>query len=309
MKDPTQDSRLRGNVLITGANGQLGKCFQKLASNYAGFNFLFTTSSELDIASAESINENFNNKIDYCINCAAYTNVEKAESEAEKAFSINAEAVKNLAETCKECNVVLIHFSTDYVFDGKKNEPYSEGDQTNPINVYGASKLKGEEYIQKILDEYFIFRTSWLYSEFGHNFYKTILKKSKEKGAELKITTEQTGTPTNANDLAEAVLKTIAGGNKNYGLYHYANMGETTWHGFARTILEKAGKLNSVNLQASNEYKTIAPRPEYSVLSKLKSTVELKLNIPFWEESLKRLMLEVGSRVSGVGSRKPEDRG
>lgn len=289
-------------ILVTGANGQLGKCFQKKATGYNGFNFLFASSTELDITSPKEIHSCFKqNKIDHCINCAAYTNVEKAESQPKKAFLVNAEAVKNLAETCKEHKVVLIHFSTDYVFDGDKKEPYSEEDKTNPLNIYGASKLAGEKYIQEILDEYFIFRTSWLYSEFGHNFYKTILKKQGEASAEataskgetetvLKITDEQTGTPTNANDLADTVLKTIAGENRNYGLYHYANLGETTWYGFAKAILESAGKLNSVNLQASNEYKTIAPRPEYSVLSKYKSTVKLKLNIPFWEESLKGLM-------------------
>lgn len=290
-------------ILVTGANGQLGKCFQKQAVDYSGFNFLFASSTELDITSKEKINSFFKEqKIDYCINCAAYTNVEKAESEPEKAFLVNAEAVKKLVEICKEHEVVLFHFSTDYVFDGTKDEPYSEEDKTNPLNVYGASKLKGEKYIQEILDNYFIFRTSWLYSEFGHNFYKTILKKTEtfakatasegEKDVVLKITEEQTGTPTNANDLASAVLKTIARGNRNYGLYHYANLGETTWYGFAKAILENSGKLNNVNLQASNAYKTIAPRPEHSVLSKHKSTVKLKLNIPFWEESLKRLMNE-----------------
>src|SRR5690606_34649130 len=184
------------NILVTGTNGQLGKCFQKEASNYSGFHFLYTTPEELDITSEENLNVYFDtHKIDVCINCAAYTNVEKAESEPEKAFAVNAEAVKILAEICKFHQVILFHFSTDYVFDGKKNEAYSEEDSPNAINVYGGSKLKGEKYIQDFLERYFIFRTSWLYSEFGHNFYKTILSKSEEAGVQLKITDQQTGTP------------------------------------------------------------------------------------------------------------------
>lgn len=281
------------NILVTGTNGQLGKCFQKEASNYSGFHFLYTTPEELDITSEENLNVYFDtHKIDVCINCAAYTNVERAESEPEKAFAVNAEAVKILAEICKFHQVILFHFSTDYVFDGKKNEAYSEEDSPNPINVYGASKLKGEKYIQHILERYFIFRTSWLYSEFGHNFYKTILSKSEEAGVQLKITDQQTGTPTNANDLAKAVLKTISLENKNYGLYHYSNMGKTTWYGFAKAILDFTGKSNTVNLQASDAYKTVAKRPENSLLSKFKSTVQLQLNIPYWEESLKKLISE-----------------
>lgn len=281
------------NILVTGTNGQLGKCFQKEASNYSGFHLLYTTPEELDITSEENLNVYFDtHKIDVCINCAAYTNVEKAESEPEKAFAVNAEAVKILAEICKFHQVILFHFSTDYVFDGKKNEAYSEEDSPNPINVYGASKLKGEKYIQDILERYFIFRTSWLYSEFGHNFYKTILSKSEEAGVQLKITDQQTGTPTNANDLAKAVLKTISLENKNYGLYHYSNMGKTTWYGFAKAILDFTGKSNTVNLQASDAYKTVAKRPENSLLSKFKSTVQLQLNIPYWEESLKKLISE-----------------
>ncbi len=280
-------------ILVTGTNGQLGKCFQKEASNYSGFHFLYTTPEELDITSEENLNVYFDtHKIDVCINCAAYTNVERAESEPEKAFAVNAEAVKILAEICKFHQVILFHFSTDYVFDGKKNEAYSEEDSPNPINVYGASKLKGEKYIQDILERYFIFRTSWLYSEFGHNFYKTILSKSEEAGVQLKITDQQTGTPTNANDLAKAVLKTISLENKNYGLYHYSNMGKTTWYGFAKAILDFTGKSNTVNLQASDAYKTVAKRPENSLLSKFKSTVQLQLNIPYWEESLKKLISE-----------------
>lgn len=169
-------------VLVTGASGQLGKCLQELAQNENSLDWLFFDSSEIDITSEEDLDQCFKSKcIDFCINCAAYTNVEKAESEKEKAFLINAEAVKSLASTCKRNGSVLIHISTDYVFDGIAVMPYSEEDHPRPINVYGASKLKGEEYIQKILQEFFIIRTSWLYSDYGHNFYKTVRKKLRKE--------------------------------------------------------------------------------------------------------------------------------
>jgi len=276
-------------VLVTGASGQLGKCLQKLAGNEDAIDWLFMDSSEIDITSNCDIHACFNSKqIDFCINCAAYTNVEKAESEKEKAFLINAEAVKNLATMCKEKRTVLIHISTDYVFDGKADQPYSETDITNPLNVYGSSKLKGEAYIQDILQEYFIFRTSWLYSEFGHNFFKTILNKADE-GAQFNITTAQKGTPTNAKDLAELILKLIKEENNDFGLYHFSNSGETTWYGFAEAILKSSGNIDKIQLNKDNSYKTIAERPEYSVLSKNKLVENLGFTPKPWEESLREL--------------------
>src|SRR5690606_5979781 len=226
-------------ILVTGANGQLGRCIKDAATDFPDLEFLFVSKEELDIENANLLKEYFTkNLFDYCINTAAYTNVEKAEGEAEKAFAINAEAVKNLALTCKENDVVLLHISTDYVFDGKKKSTYVETDITNPINVYGASKLKGEQYIQEIGNKFYIFRTSWLYSQYGHNFLKTILKYSQE-GKPLTITTEQTGTPTNANDLARMILQVIEQDKADYGVYHYSNAGETTWYGFAAEILRQ----------------------------------------------------------------------
>ncbi len=202
------------NVLVTGASGQLGQCIKRLSVRYQEFNFTFTTSEELDISLFGVLGPYFaKHKFDYCINCAAYTNVEQAEKEQEKAFLINAEAVKNLAEVCDDNNCTLIHFSTDYVFDGKATRPYREEDQTGPINVYGASKLLGEQYIQEHMDKYFIFRTSWLYSDIGHNFFNTICRKAKA-GEELNITTTQTGTPTNAYDLGGFVLELLASESK-----------------------------------------------------------------------------------------------
>ncbi|MBO2543522.1 dTDP-4-dehydrorhamnose reductase [Salegentibacter sp. BDJ18] len=279
------------NILVTGANGQLGACFKKISGNYPDFNFVFKSSSEADITNKSKLQKLFaEGNFDWVINCAAYTNVEKAESEEEKAFKINAEAAKHLAELCNENQAKLVHFSTDYVFDGKAEKPYIETDKTNPINVYGASKLKGEQLIAEVLKEHFILRTSWLYSEFGHNFYKTILRKIDEK-AELNITTSQTGTPTNANDLAKFVLEIIASENKDFGLYHFSNIGEATWYSFAKAILEFTGNSEEIRLNESNNFKTIATRPEYSVLDKTKVQEKFHKKIPEWKMSLKSLIL------------------
>lgn len=277
-------------ILITGAKGQLGKCLQDISKEYPEFQFVFTSKKELNIQNESAIEEIFNqNQFTHCINCAAYTNVEQAEKKAEKAFDINAEAVNNLAKICKKFDVILLHISTDYVFDGQKSTPYVETDQTNPMNVYGASKLKGEEYLQDIWKKHFIFRTSWLYSQYGNNFYKTILRYANE-GKPLTITTEQTGTPTNANDLAEALLQTIAQDNRNFGVYHFSNQGETTWYGFAKTILEESNKLNTTNLAKTNHYRTFARRPVFSVLNNTKAIANLKVQQKDWQKSLQLLI-------------------
>lgn len=279
-------------VLVTGASGQLGKCLQELAEVETSLDWHFFDSSEIDITSEEDLDQCFKSKrIDYCINCAAYTNVEKAESETEKAYQINAEALKFLSLTCKKNRTVLIHISTDYVFDGRAVMPYTEEDHANPINVYGASKLKGEEYIQKILHEYFIIRTSWLYSDYGHNFYKTILKKATE-GAVLNITTAQTGTPTNAHHLAIFILKIVLDKNKEYGIYNFSNSGETTWYGFAYEILKHSGNLDKVTLKKDNSYITVAPRPEYSVLDKDKLFRNFQILPASWQDALQELLIK-----------------
>ncbi|MFV8225328.1 dTDP-4-dehydrorhamnose reductase [Christiangramia aquimixticola] len=279
-------------ILVTGSNGQLGQCFRKYSSQYPEFEFLFCSSKELDITKEEVVRSYFEKQqIDICINTAAYTNVEQAENEKEKAFLVNAEAAGILAGTCKEYRTELVHISTDYVFDGRSKSSYSETDEVNPINVYGASKLKGEENIQKTLDKYFIFRTSWLYSEFGHNFFNTIRKKAKEN-AELNITTSQLGTPTNANDLAKYVLKLLKNGSKAYGLYHFSNLGEATWFDFAQEIILGIGKIDDVNLKKTGFYKTLAVRPENSVLSKEKVQNHFG-PVPEWKESLNKLITEL----------------
>ncbi|WP_035091177.1 dTDP-4-dehydrorhamnose reductase [Aquimarina macrocephali] len=277
-------------ILVTGSKGQLGQCIEKIKNSYFGLDLCFVSSKELDITKKEEVLRFFKDKsFNFVINCAAYTNVEQAEKEPKKAFLVNSDGVQNLAQTCKEQDATLIHISTDYVFDGAKETPYTEEDITNPINEYGKSKLAGEQQIQQILEKYFIIRTSWLYSEFGHNFFKTILKKSKTE-KELTIITSETGTPTNANDLANFILDLIANHNQEYGLFHYSNLGDATWYDFAKEILRLSGKLENVILKKTDNYPTFAQRPIYSVLNKEKCITSFNLNIINWKESLKRVL-------------------
>lgn len=253
-------------VLVTGANGQLGQSIQNIASDYPEIDFVFKSSKDMDITNVQEVIEVFENgRYRYCVNCAAYTNVERAESEQEKAFFINAEGVRNIVESCLKNNITLVHISTDYVFDGEKKEPYTINDTPNPINVYGASKLKGEEYIKKILERYFIVRTSWLYSEFGHNFYKTILRKAKA-GEPLQITDEQTGCPTHAGNLGKFILNLIDTGNSDYGSHHFTDGEVMTWYGFAKKILRENDLENKVQLKKAENYSTFVKRPKNSVL-------------------------------------------
>ena len=278
-------------VLVTGAKGQLGRCIKDTATNFPELEFLFVSREDLDIENEAAITEVFTkNNIDYCINAAAYTNVEKAESESEKAFQINAEGVKKLATICNQRGTTLIQISTDYVFDGKKTTPYTEEDETNPINVYGASKLKGEQYVQEICNNYFIIRTSWLYSQYGHNFYNSILKFAKE-GRDLKITTEQTGTPTNANDLAISILQIINSKSNKYGIYNVSNTGEATWYDFAKEILTSTHQINSTNLAKTDYYRTFAARPKFSVLDTKKYRTTFNKLIIDWTSSLRHLII------------------
>lgn len=274
------------NILVTGANGQLGKCLHDLSRNMLHAHFVFAGKELLDLGDLESIEAFFKKQhFDYCINAGAYTNVEKAESESDLAYQINAEGVKYLAEQCALHQTVLIHVSTDYVFDGLKTLPYTEEDPVAPLNVYGASKRKGEVYIQEKCRAYFIFRTSWLYSQYGHNFLRSILKFADEK-RDLKITTAQIGTPTNANDLAGAILHVIASGSMNYGLYHFSNEGKATWYEFAEEILRQTQRLEEVKLAETDYYPTFATRPQYSVLSKKKFLESFDYPLVPWKLAL-----------------------
>lgn len=274
-------------VLITGSGGQLGRCFKKKAQKFPEIEFTFATSQDLDLSQFAVVGAYLRqNEFDFCINCAAYTNVEQAEREQEMAYLVNAESVKNLAEACEDSEIKLIHFSTDYVFDGNQSTPYTETDPTEPLNVYGASKLLGEQYIQEQTNRYLIFRTSWLYSDIGKNFFNTIRTKA-EAGETLNITTSQLGSPTNAYDLAEFVLKIVSRNTNDYGIYHYSNLGEATWFDFAKEILRLMN--SNTPLNESNDFQTLAERPKYSVLSKNKALDTFNLPIPEWQESLKQL--------------------
>ena len=276
------------NVLVTGSNGQLGSCIKELALNHSNINFIYTDYLELDICNLDKVYAFFESQKDihYCINCAAYTAVDKAESDVEKAFEINALGPKNLALACFKNSTTLIHVSTDFVFDGKHSMPYTEIDEPNPISVYGKSKLKGEEEITCIFNKFFIIRTSWLYSEYCQNFLITMLRLSKER-KELSIVADQIGTPTYAKDLAKVILKIVKGNNKNYGTYHYSNEGISSWYDFAKAIFDIQNSAVKVHPIKTEAYPTPAKRPLFSVLNKTKIKSKLGISVPYWRDSLR----------------------
>lgn len=275
-------------VLVTGASGQLGQAIQFISDKYADIDFKFCSSSDLDITSLENCQLVFTKyKPDFCINAAAYTAVDKAESEPEKSNLINVVGAKNLAAVCKEFSTVLLHVSTDFIFDGTKKTPYLETDLPNPTGVYGQTKLDGEKAIQETFDNYFIIRTSWVYSQFGANFMKTMLRLASERDS-LSVVNDQIGTPTNAVDLAKALLEIIKSNNNSFGIYNFSNEGQCSWYDFAKKIFE----INniSINLQAipSTSFPTPAKRPAYSVLDKSKIKDVFGFEVNNWEESLKK---------------------
>jgi dTDP-4-dehydrorhamnose reductase len=278
------------SVLITGANGQLGQCLQELSVLHPAIHFVFVAFKDLDITNKNSVESVFkNNNFNYCINCAAYTAVDKAESEVEAAEKVNVLGVQYLAEACKMYSTKLIHISTDFVFDGNSSIPYTENQATAPVSVYGKTKLEGENAIQAILEGFFVLRTSWLYSEYGNNFVKTMLRLSKER-TELGVISDQIGSPTYAKDLARVILKIIETDTTKYGVYHYSNEGVASWYDFAKAIFEISNTAITVNSIPTSSYPTPAKRPNYSVLniSKLKSN--LKVEIPYWRDSLKEVL-------------------
>ena len=274
-------------VLVTGANGQLGQAIQFVAANYPNIHFVFCSSSDLDITNKENCEFIFNKeKPDFCINAAAYTAVDKAESDPEQAHLINCIGAKNLAEICKEFNAKLIHVSTDFVFDGSKNAPYNETDLTNPKGVYGQTKLEGEIAIQEVFKAYFIIRTSWVYSQFGNNFMKTMLRLASERTS-LSVVNDQIGSPTNAVDLANAILKIVESKTNNqFGIYNFSNEGQCSWFNFAKKIFE----INQVKIEVTpiptTQFPTPAERPKYSVLDKTKIKTTFGIDIKPWEQSL-----------------------
>lgn len=281
-------------VLVTGANGQLGQALQSISGNYPEIDFVFCSSSDLDITKKESCEAVFiKYKPNYCLNAAAYTAVDKAESEPEKAQLINVIGARNLAEACKEYDIILIHISTDFVFDGTNKTSYKEEDTPNPTGVYGLTKLQGEKAIQETFDNYFIIRTSWVYSQFANNFMKTMLRLASERDS-LSVVNDQIGTPTNAVDLAEALISIITQtyslqptAYNLFGIYNFSNEGQCSWYDFAKVIFE----INSIKINLSaiptTSFPTPAKRPAFSVLDKTKIKKVFQVEIKDWKESLK----------------------
>jgi dTDP-4-dehydrorhamnose reductase len=281
-------------ILVTGANGQLGSEIQQLAGKYTALEFLYTDVDTLDITEYNEIKNLFQKElVDYIINCAAYTNVDRAEEDYENAVRINVDAVSNLRRASEEFGCKIIHISTDYVFDScKQNVPFKEQDKTFAESAYGSTKLRGELSLQQF-DNYMIIRTSWLYSSFGNNFVKTMLRLGKERD-ELGVIFDQVGTPTYARDLAYAVLEIISYSEKNNnfktGIYHYSNEGVCSWYDFATEIMRIANLNCKVKPIETKDYPLPAKRPPYSVMNKGKIKTEFGLEIPHWVESLKECM-------------------
>jgi len=274
-------------TVVFGASGQLGQCLKRVSEerNIAGI--VFPAEDQANILDTEKLRTVFEqHKPDYCINCAAYTAVDKAEDELELARKINKDGAENLARLCGEFGTTLIHISTDFVFAGTGNEPLSETDEAAPISVYGLTKLEGEQVIPPHTERYFILRTSWLYSEYANNFVKTMLKLGRER-EELRIIWDQIGSPTYAIDLAGCILTIIEDQNQQYGIYHYSNEGVASWYDFATAIFELSNTpVRTVPIRTA-EYPTKATRPAFSVMDKTKAKTNLGVAIPHWRESLK----------------------
>lgn len=278
-------------VMVTGAYGQLGSSLSELSAQFSGLQLILTDFDSLDITDRDSVVGYIeSNRPDFLVNCAAYTAVDKAETDMESAFRLNALGPENLAIACRQIGARLIHVSTDYVFDGKNNRPYSEEDLPNPQGVYGSTKLEGEKLVMKQLPESVIIRTSWLYSSYGHNFVKTMIRLGSEKDS-LNVVYDQTGTPTYAGDLALTILKVISHSAKSpdywkSGIYHYSNLGVCSWYDFAVEIHKMAGISCRVTPVLSAAFQTVAKRPSYSVLDKSKIQTVYGIEIPYWRDSL-----------------------
>jgi dTDP-4-dehydrorhamnose reductase len=282
-------------VLVTGSKGQLGNEIQVLAPAYPQFNFIFTDVEELDICKREVVDGFFSeNKIDFLINCAAYTAVDKAEDDEEKCYQINKDAVGYLGEASARHGVKMLHVSTDYVFDGKSYIPYTEDAPVSPATVYGRSKAEGEQRLVSVLQSAVIVRTSWLYSSFGNNFVKTMLKLGRER-KRLQVVFDQVGTPTYAADLADALLQIISAAELVPGIYHFSNEGVCSWYDFTLAIFKSAKIACDVLPIESREYPTKTPRPHYSVLNKQKVKSAYNLRIAHWEDSLNRCVQKLAN--------------
>jgi len=274
-------------TIVFGGTGQLGTCLQLVAKENQFTDIVFLSEEEADILNVELLQKVFEtHKPAYCINCAAYTAVDKAEDEVDIARKVNKDGAANLAKVCADHYTTLIHISTDFVFEGNSPTLLTEEDITEPINIYGVTKLEGELAIPEFTKKYYILRTSWLYSEFGNNFVKTMLRLGKERD-HLGIISDQIGTPTYAIDLAKTILHIICNDNQSYGTYHYSNEGVTSWYDFAKAIFDLAEvKVKAMPLKTS-EYPTKAIRPAFSVMDKSKIKSNFGIEIPYWRDSLK----------------------
>ena len=278
------------SILVTGAEGQLGQCFQEVAKEYPIHNLFFVSKKTLDITKAESLDKVYDqNPFDGIINCAAYSNVDKAEIEIEKAFEINEFGIQNLVTFAEKKNLFIIHFSTDYVFDGNNRIPLKEEHAKNPLNHYAQSKLAGEKILSKANCSHTTFRISWLFSPFGSNFVKTILKLSNKK-KEIKVVNDQVGSPTYGIDLAKVVLDNLTNPKFfHFDCYHYANKGAVSWYEFAKKIIEISKRDCSIEPCLTSEYETLAVRPKYSIRYK-RIENHLSLSIQDWEDALIRCL-------------------
>lgn len=287
-------------ILVCGSSGQLGSELREIAEKHStgNFNFIFTDKTELDISSESSVIEYFNqHQLSYCINCAAYTAVDKAESDTENAFKVNVAAVENLAKACQKNAVKFLHISTDYVYHNDQNIPFKEEDPTNPQSVYGRTKLEGESKAFEFCTNTIVIRTSWVYSKYGNNFVKTILKLGADR-PELKVIFDQIGTPTYAADLADSILEIIKfdinnTGTSWKGIYHYSNEGVCSWYDFAKAIFEIKKIDCNVYPIETKDYPTPAKRPHFSLLNKSKIKSTFHISIPYWRESLVKCLKEL----------------
>jgi dTDP-4-dehydrorhamnose reductase len=286
------------NILITGSNGQLGSEIRELSASYKAVNFIFKDLPDLDICNFDEF-QNFiiKNNITAVINCAAYTAVDKAEEDEVIAKKVNAEGVSNIVKALQKVNGKLIHISTDYVFNGDHFLPYKESNPVSPIGVYGETKREGELAVINSTLEAIVIRTSWLYSSFGNNFVKTMLRLGAEK-EQLGVIFDQVGTPTYARDLAKTCLEILCEDSsvdisENGSLYHYSNEGIASWYDFAISIMELGGKNCKVNPIQTKDYPTLAKRPQYSVLNKSKIKTDFKIEIPYWRDSLKECIEKI----------------
>ena len=285
-------------IIISGKNGQLGNELQDAALLFPQFHYRFFGKDELDISNASALEKLFKKYKPFCfINTAAYTAVDKAETEQEAAYSINAEATGVIAKACNRFSAKFIHVSTDYVFDGKGNEPYNEDDKTNPVNYYGYTKWMGEKLALENNPETMVIRTSWVYSVYGNNFVKTMLRLMKDR-KELNVVNDQFGSPTYAKDLAETILQIITDlqlndHQSNYGVYHYSNEGAISWCDFATAIRDIRQLDCNVNGIATAQYPTPAKRPGYSVMSKEKIRSIFNVEIKHWKQSLQECLAKL----------------